>query len=243
MRTGFRRHGVTVALGAWLLASPCAAMSWTDYVASFGTAATPAKVLDYLKAHPLVQSAPKPLFSEIRSETVDGSLAQTYHLAKFGDGFGHLEGVREERSQGTARSGAQTVSMVTALGGLVLVSLDNKTTKAAVFLRSIELKGNLFPPADDGALAMKYERIQISETAVVEEIRDCMLTWLAPLDDAPRLSSRCTGSTKVSQPKKDGTIQVSNAPDTITSTLVYRRDLGWIFDQRTRVLEFKIAGQ
>ncbi|MEJ0071049.1 MAG: hypothetical protein WDO24_22530 [Pseudomonadota bacterium] len=179
------------------------------------------------EGHPLVQSAPKPLFSEIRSETVDGSLAQTYHLAKFGDGFGHLEGVREERSQGTARSGAQTVSMVTALGGLVLSRLDNKTHQGGRVPTQHRAQGETCSHRPTtAALAMKYERIQISETAVVEEIRDCMLTWLAPLDDAPRLSSRCTGSTKVSQPKKDGTIQVSNAPDTITSTLVYRRDLG-----------------
>src|SRR4029077_2786948 len=104
-------------------------MPCPEFVASLGPPRTPPKVLDSLKAPPLVQAAPKPLFSEIRSETADGSLAQTYHLTGFDDGFGHLEGVREEHSQGTARSGAQTVSMVTALGGLVLVSFDNKTTK------------------------------------------------------------------------------------------------------------------
>jgi hypothetical protein len=243
MRTGDRRRWVTVTLGAWLVASPCAAMSWADFVASFGTPATPAPVIEYLKASPLVQAAPKPLFSDIRSETVDGSLAQSYHVAGFDSGFGHLAGVREERSRGTAMSGAQTVSMVTALGGLVLVSLDNQTTKAVVFLRAIELDGNLFPPAEGGTLSMKYERVQISETTVVEEIRDCTLAWIAPLDDAPKLTSHCTGSTKVSKPRPDGTIQISGAPDTLNTTLVYRRELGWVFDQRTRVLEFKIAGQ
>jgi hypothetical protein len=218
-------------------------MSWTEYVASFGAPATPVKVLDYLKAHPLVLAAPKPLFSEIRSETADGTLTQAYHLAGFDDGFGHLEGVREEHSHGTARSGAQTVSMVTALGGLVLVSFDNKTTKAVVFLRAIELDGNLFPPAEGGRLTMKYERIQLSETAVVEENRNCTLTWIAPLDEQPKLASHCTGTTKISQPKRDGTIQITTSPDPIATTMVYRRDLGWIFDQRTRVLEFKIAGR
>ncbi|MBI3515601.1 MAG: hypothetical protein HY060_16310 [Proteobacteria bacterium] len=224
-----------IALAAW----PCAAQTWGDFIASLGPSTPPAAVRDYLARHPLVQSAPKPQFREIRTETVDGSVAQSFRLAGFDGGFGTIEGTREERTQGTRRSGAQTVSMTTALGGLVLVSLDNKTTGATVFLRQIELGGELLPPASGRTLTMKYERIQRAADAIVEELRDCLLTWSEPGVDAPLLESRCTGSTRVTTPKPDGTIAVSTSPDNTNSTFVFRRDLGWLFDQRTRVLDFK----
>jgi len=241
MGGGIPRGGLVAAVGAWLLASPCAAMSWSDFLASFGPHAPPADVVAYLKSDPQAQAAPQPLFSEIHTETVDGSVVQTYRLAGYETGFGTIEGVREERSQGTARSGPQTVSMTTALGGLVLVALDNKTTGGYVVLRKIELGGTVFPPRDGGQATMRFERVQLSETAVVEEFRDCALTWAAPLDDPPRLTSRCTGSTKISQPTGDGSIKSAASPDSATAIFVFRRDLGWLFDQRTKVLDFKPA--
>jgi hypothetical protein len=233
------RGGLAAAIGAWLLASPCAAMSWSEFVDSFGAHQPPVDVLAYLKGNPLAQSAPRPLFSEIHTETVDGAVTQTYRMTGFEAGFGGLEGVREERGQGTARSGEQNVSMTTAVGGLVLVALDNKTTGAYVALRRIELSGTLFPPSDGGQATMRYERVQLADTAVVEEFRDCTLSWVAPLGDPPRLASRCTGTTKVSQPARDGSIKSSTAPENVSATFVFRQDLGWLFDQRTKVLDFK----
>jgi hypothetical protein len=241
MGGGIPRGGFAVAMAAWLLASPCAAMSWREFVASFGAHEPPANVLAYLKDNPLAQAAPRPLFSEIHTETVDGSVAQTYRLTGFEAGLGGLAGVREERGQGTARSGEQTVSMTTAIGGLVLVALDNKTTGAYVALRRIELTGTLFPPRDGGQATLRYERVQLAETAVVEEFRDCSLTWTAPLDDPPRLASRCTGTTKLSQPNGDGSIKSGTAQDKVNAVFVFRRDLGWLFDQHTKVLDFKLA--
>jgi hypothetical protein len=240
LRTNRTPLGPIVA-AAWMLgaAAPCAAESWADFVASLGPAAAPPAVRAYLAQHPLVQSAPHPKFREIRTETVDGSVAQSFHLAGFADGFGTIEGVREEHTRGNRRSGAQTVSMVTTLGGLVLVSLDNKTTGASVFLRKIELSGEFLPPADGRALTVKYERIQRAKDAVVEEVRDCLFTWSEPNADAPQLAARCTGSSRVSTPKSDGGIAVVTSPDVQNATFVFRRDLGWIFDQRTRVLDFK----
>src|SRR5271170_5692025 len=162
MGRGIPRGGLAAAIGAWLLASTCAAMSWSEFVASFGAHEPPANVLDYLKKDPLAQAAPRPLFSEISTATVDGSVTQHYRLAGFEAGFGRLEGAREEHSQGTARSGEQTVSMMTAVGGLVLVAFDNKTTGAYVGLRSIELSGALFPPSAGGQATMHYERVQLA---------------------------------------------------------------------------------
>jgi hypothetical protein len=241
MGGGFPPGALAAAIGAWLLASPCAAMSWSDFVDSFGAHEPPADVLAYLKANPLAQAAPRPLFSEIHTETVDGSVVQNYRLTGFEDGVGGLEGVREERSQGTARSGEQSVTMTTAVGGLVLVALDNKTTGAYVALRRIELAGALFPPKDGGEATMRYERVQLAESAVVEEFRDCTLTWIAPLDDPPRLTSRCTGTTKISQPARDGSIRSATAQDKLSATFVFRRDLGWLFDEKNKVLDFKRA--
>ena len=238
MDRGVFRHGLAAALvvfAAW----PCAAQSWNEFLASVGGPAPPAAVRDYLARHPLVQSAPRPTFSEIRTETIDGSVAQAFRVAGFKEGFGTVEGTRDERIQGTRRSGAQSVSMVTALGGLVLVSLDNKTTGASVFLRQIELGGELLPPANGRALTMKYERVQRAADAVVEEVRDCLLSWTHPNADPPLLESRCTGSTRVTKPSPTGGIVVVTSPDNPKSTFVFRRDLGWLFDQRTRVLEFK----
>jgi hypothetical protein len=231
----------TVVAAAWTLfvAAPCGAESWTDFVASLGPATAPTDVRAYLARNPLVQSAPQPTFREIRTETVDGAVAQSFRLAGFVDGFGTIEGVREERAKGNRRSGAQTISMVTALGGLVLVSLDNKTTGASVFLRKIEIGGELLPPASGRALSLKYERIQRARDAVVEEARDCLFTWTEPDAEAPLLGARCTGTTRITQPKADGGIAVVNSPDTQNATFVFRRDLGWLFDQRTRVLDFK----
>src|SRR5258708_3848008 len=85
-----------VVLTAW----PCAAQSWTDFLASVGGPAPPPAVHDYLARHPLVQSAPKPQFREIRTETVDGAIAQSFRLAGFDGGFGTVEGTRDERIQG-----------------------------------------------------------------------------------------------------------------------------------------------
>jgi hypothetical protein len=229
--------GLIVA--ALLLAWPCAAQTWTEFVAGLGPPQPPAAVLEYLAQHPLVAEAPRPRFSEIRTETVDRSLAQRYRLVAFENGLGRLEGVREERATGTRRSGPQTVSMVTALGGLVLVSLENRTTGAAVFLRKIELGGTLLPPAVARPVSMRYERVQVAADVVVEEVRDCALTWTAPTASEPLLGSRCNGSTRITRPAADGTLAVSTMPDEATSTFVFRPDLGWLFDQRTRVLEFK----
>jgi hypothetical protein len=241
MAAGVRHGGAAVALAACLTAAPCAAMSWDDFVASFGPHTAPANVLEYLRSNPMAQAAPRPRFTEIRTETVDGVLAQVYRLSGFDGGFSHLEGVREERSQGTARSGRQTLTMTTALGGLVLVALDNKTTGAFVALRRIEIDGKLFPPAEGGQGTMKFERVQLSDSAVVEEFTDCAMAWIAPIEDNPRLTLRCTGSNKQSKPNSDGSIDSETSPVGYTSTWVFRRDVGWIFDQRTKVLDFKPA--
>src|SRR5215471_7224311 len=134
--TGGKRALVWRLVGAaWSLAAawPAAAESWNDFIAGLGPSEPPAGVREYLTHHPLVQTLPKPSFREISTETVDGSVAQQFRLSGYSDGFGTIEGVREERTTGNRRSGAQTISMVTALGGLVLVSLDNKTTGASVF--------------------------------------------------------------------------------------------------------------
>ena len=163
MGAGVLRWGVAAALGAWLAASPCAAMSWNEYVASFGPRATPADVLAYLKSNPIVQAAPHPRFSEIHTETVDGSVAQAYRMTGFADGLGHLEGTREERAAGSVRTGEQSLTMTTALGGVVLVALDNKTTGAYVGLRRIMIEGALFPPTEGGQGKLHYQRVQLSE--------------------------------------------------------------------------------
>ena len=239
MGAGVLRWGVAGALGVWLAASPCAAMSWNEYVASFGPHAAPPDVLAYLKSNPTVQAAPRPRFSEIHTETVDGSVAQAYRMTGFGDGLGHLEGTREERAAGSVRSGTQSLTMTTTLGGMMLVALDNKTTGAYVGLRRIEIGGTLFPPAEGAQGTLRYERVQLSDSAVVEEFHDCTLSWIAPLEENPRLSSRCTGTTKISQPNRDGSINSTSAPASVATTLVFRREVGWIFDQRTKVLDFK----
>lgn len=239
MGAGHLNRGVAVALAGCLAAAPCAAMSWDDFVASFGPRAAPADVVEYLKANPMAQAAPRPRFAEIHTETVDGVVAQTYRMTGSEGGFSRLEGVREERSQGTARSGPQTLSMTAALGGLVLVALDNKTTGAFVKLRRIEIEGKLFPPAEGGQGTIRFERVQLAEGIVVEEFTDCALAWIGPLEDNPRLTLRCTGSNKQSRRDSDGTVDSESSPVGYTSTWVFRRDVGWIFDQRTKVLDFK----
>jgi hypothetical protein len=231
-------RGAPIAAVAGLLAWPCAAQTWNDFLVGLGPAETPPAVIAYLKESPLVRAAPKPLFSHIRTETVDGTVAQSFKLAGYDGAFGRIEGVREERAKGTRRSGAQTVSMVTALSGLVLVSLQNETTGAGVFLRKIELGGELLPPSTARKASMRYERVQRSRDVVVEEIRDCTLSWTEPDAEQPVLTSRCTGSTRITQPTSEGNTVAETSPDNSTSTLVYRPDLGWIFDQRTKVLDF-----
>jgi hypothetical protein len=243
MGAGHLHGGTAAALAACLTAAPCAAMSWDDFVASFGPHAAPANVIAYLKGNPTAQAAPRPRFAAISTETVDGSVAQSYRLTGFDGGFGHLEGTREERSQGTARSGQQSVTMTTALGGLVLVALDNKTTGAFLALRTIEIGGKLFPPADGAQGTMRFERVQLSETAVIEQFTDCAMEWIAPIEDNPRLTMRCTGSSKLSKRGSDGAIDSSTEPIGYTSTMVFRRDVGWIFDQHTRVLDFTPAAK
>lgn len=242
--TRHRARAVALPIAAALIvlvpAAPCAARSWKDFLASFDPAEPPAAVLDYLKRQPLVQAAPKPLFSEIATETVDGSLVQSFKLAGFDVGFARLEGVRETPKSGA--SGAQTVALSTALGGLVMISAQNRTTGALSFLRKIELSGDFFPPSDGHSLSLKYERVQLTKTAVVEEVRDCRLTWTTPLASAQDdygLSSRCVGSTKVSQPAKDGSVLSTDMPEDLTTALVYRAQIGWIFDERTRVVDVK----
>jgi hypothetical protein len=245
MRHGFpldyRGLAAVAALAAGLAAAPADARSWSDFIASFGPAETPSGVLDYLKTHPLVLAAPKPQFVEIHTETVDGVVAQTFTLAGFESGIGRLEGVREERRQGTVRSGAQTISMETALAGLVLVSMQNKTTSTSVFLRKIELSGDFFPPKTDRSIKMAYERIQLAKESVVEEMRECVLTWTAQAGDDFALTSRCTGATKVSQPNRDGSVMTTGSVDNPVSSHLLRSELGWIFDVKTRVLDFKRA--
>jgi hypothetical protein len=240
MGTRLSRFGLTAAL-VGLLASPCVAAPWDDLMASFGPPTPPAAVLDYLKTHPLVQAAPTPSFREIKTERFDGSVAQQFKLAGFDHGFGRVEGTRDERIQGNRRSGAQTISMVTALGGLVLVSLENKTTQGMVFLRQIVVEGAFLPPTEGKALSVKFERVQLASDAIVEEIRDCTFNWLEPAALNPILGSRCTGSVKVSKPERNGEISVVTSPDVTTQSFVFRRDLGWIFDQNTRILDFKRA--
>jgi hypothetical protein len=226
-----------IAAAALLLASPCAAQTWSEFLASLGPHQPPAEVLAYLAHNPLVASAPAPRFTEIRTETVDGSLAQHYRLLGFENGMGRLEGVREERSTGNRRSGAHTVAMVTALAGLVLVSLDDQTTGTSVFLRKIELDGALLPPAVARPLTIRYERVQVANDTVVEEVRDCALTWTAPTAKEPLLSSRCSGSTRIVKPTADNQLAVSTLPEDSTTTFVFRPDLGWAFNQNTRVLD------
>jgi hypothetical protein len=221
-----------------LSGGPCAAETWRQFVTSLGAPGTPAAVLDYLKHDKQVRGAPKPTFSAIRTETTDGTIAQSFQLTRYDGGFGHIDGVREERVGGNRRSGQQAVSMVTALAGLVLVSLDNKTTGASVYLRKIELSGELLPPRADRTLTMKYERVQRAADVVVEEIHACTLAWTAPEADAPLLESRCTGSTRITAPADDGSsTKVETSPYNATATFVFRPDLGWIFNQQTRVLE------
>jgi hypothetical protein len=243
MRQGFPfdYSGLTVvaALVVGLAAAPADARSWTDFIASLGPAQTPSSVLDYLRTHPLVLAAPKPQFAEIHTETIDGVVAQTFTLAGFASGIGKLEGIREERRQGTVRSGAQTISMETALAGLVLVSLQNKTTSTSVFLRKIELSGDFFPPKPDRSMKMAYERIQLAKDSVVEELRECVLTWTAQTGDDFGLTSRCTGATKVSQPNRDGSVMTTGSVDSPVSSHTLRSELGWIFEVKTRVLDFK----
>ncbi len=242
--TATRRHnrpwpglGVVVLC---LLAWPCAAaQSWTEFVAGLGPAKPPPAVLEYLKQNKLVQNVPKPAFSTIKTETVDHNIAQSFRLVGFEDGFGRIEGTREERAQGNRRSGQQTLSMVTALAGVILVSLDNKTTGASVYLRKIELHGELLPPSNERTVSMKYERVQHAKDVVVEEILDCALTWIRPDLAEPLLQSRCTGSNRITRPVSDGGIKVETLPDNSSATFVFRKDMGWIFNQQTRVLEFK----
>jgi hypothetical protein len=127
---------------------------------------------------------------------------------------------------------------------LVLISAQNQTTGASSFLRKIELSGDFFPPAGGRSLSLKYERVQLTKTAVVEEVRDCRLTWTVALASAPDdygMSSRCVGSTKVSRPAKDGSVSSSDMPEDLTTALVYRARIGWIFDERTRVVDVKPA--
>ena len=242
-RRGRALCGPAVAGGAAVLAlllsgGPCAAETWRQFVTALGAPRTPAAVLDYLKHDKQVQGAPKPKFSTIRTETTDGTIAQSFQLTGYDDGFGHIEGVREERVEGNRRSGQQAISMVTALAGLVLVSLDNKTTGASVYLRKIELSGELLPPRADRTLTMKYDRVQQAADVVVEEIHECSLAWTAPKADPPLLESRCTGSTRITAPVGDGSsTKVETSPYDVTATFVFRRDLGWIFNQQTRVLE------
>jgi hypothetical protein len=230
-------RAIAAACGV-VAAGPSAAETWNEFVAALGPAEPPAAVRAYLAQHPLVRAAPKPTFHEIRTETADGALKQRLQLTGFDDGFSTLEGAREERvHMGTG--GPQTVTMVTALGGLLLVSLDNKTTGATVSLRKVELGGELLPPATGRALTVKYERVQRLGEAVVEEARDCLVTWSQPAADAPVLESHCTGSVKTSQRKPDGGVASATATNRLNATLVFRRDLGWIFDQHTRVVDVK----
>lgn len=217
---------VAAGLG-WAL--PAAAEPWSDYLKTLEPTRTPADVIGYLKRHPLVQGAPEPRFHQIRTETIDGSVKQDFKLAGYQDGLGHIEGVRN----------AQTVEMTTALGGLVLVDFHSKAIGATVFLRKIALDGELLPPATDRKLSMRYERVQVTPEQVVEEIRDCALTWSKPGGEQPELGSHCTGSTRVLKRAADGSVTVQSAPEDSRATFVYRSDLGWLFNQNTRVLEFK----
>ena len=232
-----RAVGLVVVLALCLSSRPGAAETWRQFVTSLGPPGPPDAVLDYLKHDQLVLSTPKPKFSTIRTETVDGTVAQSFRLTGFDGGFGHVEGMREERTEGNRRSGAQAVSMVTALAGLVLVSFDNKTTGASVYLRKIELSGALLPPRAGRTLAMRYERVQRAADVVVEEVQDCTLEWTEPDAAAPLLESRCTGSTRITQPTADGNTKAATSPANATQTFVFRPDLGWIFNQQTRVLE------
>ncbi|MBI3505812.1 MAG: hypothetical protein HY059_13300, partial [Proteobacteria bacterium] len=177
-------HAAVAGLGLLLLAaSPCAAKSWTSFRADF------------------VQAAPVPRFADIRTESVDGAVAESYTLTGFVGGIGTLEGVREERPPGATLSNAEERSMTMAVGGLVVVSMRNKTTGEAVFLRRIELGGNLFPAAKGHTGTMKYERVHLKANQVIEEIRDCTLAWTGQDGDDHALVSHCTGVTRISGPK------------------------------------------
>jgi hypothetical protein len=201
-------------------------------------------VRDYLKANPLIAAAPAPSFREIKTETFDGSIAQQLKLTRYDGGFGHVEGMREQRAKG-ARSGgvASPIAMETALGGLLLVWFENKNTKAIVFLRQIKLTGELLPPAENRPFSMKYERVQLTPDAIFEEIHDCAFHWTEPAAQNPIIESRCTGSIKTSRPQPDGKVEVVTEPQVLTQNFVFRRDLGWIFNQNTRILDFKRASQ
>ncbi|MBI3513064.1 MAG: hypothetical protein HY060_03230 [Proteobacteria bacterium] len=236
-------HAAVAGLGLLLLAaSPCAAKSWTSFRADFASAQTPAAVLDYLKRNPQAQAAPAPQFVDIRTETSDGVVAESYTLTGFAGGIGTLEGMREEQPPGTTLSNAEELSMTLTFGGLVLVSMQNKTTGEAVFLRRIELGGNLFPAAKGHTGTMKYERVHLKANQVIEEIRDCTLAWTGQDGDDHALVSHCTGVTRISGPKPNGSVLTLEGPYDATSSMVLHGDLGWIFDANTRVLDVKHAG-
>jgi hypothetical protein len=243
MNTGLFRHGLVVAV-VWLLASPCLASEWDDLVASHGAGLPSPAVRDYLKASPLVSGAPTPSFREIRTETFDGSIAQQLKLTRYDGYFGHVEGMREVRAKG-ARSGgvASQISMETALGGLVLVWLENKSAQSTVFLRQIKFTGELLPPSDNKPFAMKYERVQLQPETIFEELHDCAFKWTEPNAQNPILESRCTGSIRTSKRQPNGAVEVVTEPQALTQSFVFRRDLGWIFNQNTRILDFKRASQ
>ncbi len=243
MNSGLLRQGL-VAAAVWLLASPCLASAWDDLVASYGPGLPPPAVRDYLKASPLVAGAPTPSFREIRTETFDGSIAQQLKLTRYDGYFGHVEGMREVRAKGARTGGvSSSIAMETALGGLVLVWLENKSAKSTVFLRQIRFAGELLPPAENRPFSMKYERVQMTPDAIFEEIHDCAFRWTEPNAQNPIMESRCTGSIKTSKPQQDGAVEVITEPQVVTQNFVFRRDLGWIFNQNTRILDFKRASQ
>ncbi len=235
MNSGLLRQAL-VAVVVWLLASPCLASAWDDLVASHGPGLPPPAVRDYLKASPLVAGAPTPSFREIRTETFDGAIAQQLKLTRYDGYFGHVEGMREVRAKG-ARSGgvASQIVMETTLGGLVLVWLENKDAKSTVFLRQIKFTGELLPPSDNKPL--------LTPDAIFEELHDCEFKWTEPSAQNPIMESRCTGSIRTSKRQPDGAVEVMTEPQVVTQAFVFRRDLGWIFNQNTRILDFKRASQ
>jgi len=243
MHSGLLGQGLVAAV-VWLLASPCLASPWEDLMASYGPGLPPPAVRDYLKASPLVAGAPTPSFREIRTETVDGSIAQQLKLTRYDGYFGHVEGRREVRAKG-ARSGgvASQITMETTLGGLVLVWLENKDAKSTVFLRQIKFAGELLPPSDNKPFSMKYERVQLQPDAIFEELHDCAFKWTEPNAQNPIMESRCTGSIRTSKRQPNGTVEVITEPQLLTQNWVFRRDLGWFFNQTTRILDFKRASQ
>ena len=242
MNSRLVRQGLVAAV-VWLLASPCLASAWDDLVASHGAGLPPPAVRDYLKASPLVAGAPTPSFREIRTETFDGSIAQQLTLTRYDGYFGHVEGMREVRAKGARSAVASQITMETALGGLVLVWLENKSAKSTVFLRQIKFTGELLPPGEDKPFSMKYERVQLQPDTIFEELHDCAFKWTEPNAQNPILESRCTGSIRTSKRQSDGAVEAITEPQVVTSTFVFRRDLGWIFNQNTRILDFKRASQ